>query len=232
VRDLVPRARHRPQGAPMSAKALFLPGAGDSYTPVNDRIALLPKGKRSIALACWNAIIDELPLGETEVWITDWRLSKSRWLKGYSLRTIQKGLLALSPYAPKDRDGNGGNEDGIGLIDRERRKGRRKIIVLSRLRGRPASGQKSKQKPVDARTIPIARATPTAAAAVPEREPEPPAEFDPEVEAVREKIMADAKAANQKLREAGITDPHAVTVAVTRGFDAEIARRKPPSSGP
>ena len=111
-------------------KALFVPARGDSWTPADDKIALLPKGKRSIALAVWNAIVGLLPLGETEVKVTDWRLSKSDWLRGYSLLAVQNGVLPELPNDPES------NADGIGLIqNRERRNGRRKIIVRAAIKG-------------------------------------------------------------------------------------------------
>jgi len=113
----------------MSAKALFTPG-GDYFTPVDDRIAELPKGKRHAADLVWKAIVVALPKnGKTERWITDRMLCQITWLLGYSTRFAQKGLNAL---------------EGLGLIERKRRRGRRCIIVVARLQ---ASRSTSKPKP-------------------------------------------------------------------------------------
>jgi hypothetical protein len=105
----------------MSAKTLFAPD-GDKYVPTNQRIADsdLPRAEKAAAKAVWEAIVDEWRDGDPELWITDWRLSKNRWLRGFSERYVQKGLLALQK---------------IGLVDRCRRRGRRGIRLLTKLKG-------------------------------------------------------------------------------------------------
>lgn len=199
----------------MSAKALFTPGSGDYFTPVDDLIALLPRGKKTAGLLVWNAIVENIKLGKAElkpgetepkveVKVTDWILSKSSWLRGYSLRFIQKGLQALSPFDPDT------NPDGIGLIDRKRRNGRRTIIVLARLRG--GSGKKRPQKPVDARTIPIPNdrrsvaASPaqvaSSAAAVKKAQETPTGPVTPEEEALVASIFG-----KNVIEKATATDP-------------------------
>lgn len=109
----------------MSAKALFIPttdqGAGSYWDAVTERIAELPRDEQDAAIRVWMAILSFLPEARTDFVITDRMLRQSRWLRDYSLRFVQKGLHALQR---------------IGLIDRERRRGRRKIVVLDRLRGR------------------------------------------------------------------------------------------------
>jgi hypothetical protein len=117
----------------MSAKALFVPGAGDYFTPADDRIAELPKGTRVAAQAVWNAIMSLLQADKTELTITDRMLNQCMWLKGYRDRFIQKGLQAISPNTFNKKTGK--CSGGIGLIDRIRRRGRRTIVVVARLRG-------------------------------------------------------------------------------------------------
>ena len=209
----------------MSAKALFVPARGDSWTPADDKIALLPKGKRSIALAVWNAIVGLLPLGETEVKVTDWRLSKSDWLRGYSLRAVQKGLLALSPNDPES------NADGIGLIERERRNGRRKIIVRARIAGRD-DAPKPKRRTVNARTLPLSNAVPVKPAAeAPKQVDEIAHPLSPEEEETARQVLARGAELREKLGTQTMT-PYETTIALTRAADAERARHKPPPAGP
>lgn len=104
----------------MSAKKLYAPSGG-YHTPVLDQIAALPRSDRSSADAAWKALCGFLRPGSTELRITDQMLSRSIWLEGYSLRYLRKGLAAL---------------EGLGLIERERRRGLRRIVVTGRLKCR------------------------------------------------------------------------------------------------
>jgi hypothetical protein len=120
----------------LSAIPLFTPEGGENYTPAIDRIATLPKSKRQAALLVWNAIVGLLPKDRRELHVTDHMLAQSSWLKGFSERFVQKGLHALS--VPTDK-----NPDGLGLIDRDRRRGLRKITVVGRLTGKDRAAAKA-----------------------------------------------------------------------------------------
>ena len=108
----------------MSAAALFIPGDGDLFIPVPIRLAGLPKGKILSAQLVYNALIDCLRPGKTETSeaVTDlFLLNNSSWLQGYSISFVQKGLRTL---------------EALGIIERHRRHGRRRIVFKVRLRGR------------------------------------------------------------------------------------------------
>jgi DNA-binding transcriptional ArsR family regulator len=116
----------------MSARALFVPsaeeGSGSYWFAVSQRIAGIKREDgRHAADEVWKAIVDFLPGDRASFTITDRMLRQSSWLADYSYRFIQKGLKALQD---------------AGIIDRERRRGRRKIIVLDRLR----AGQERQKK--------------------------------------------------------------------------------------
>lgn len=130
----------------MSASALFVPSGGEGYTPAIARIATLPKSKRQAALLCWQAIVDFLRKDKPELRITDWMLRSSPWLRGFSLRFVQKGLMALSERTER-------NPDGLGLIDRIRRRGLRTIVIVARLAGRDRDQNKSTRKTTKARAV-------------------------------------------------------------------------------
>ncbi len=117
----------------MSAKALFADG-GDEYVPISVRIAegkltearkdgsaKLSRSEVTAAVKVWNAIVQFLPRGKADLRITDSMLQRSEWLHQFSLRYVQKGLKAL---------------EDIRFIERERRRGLRRIIVLARIRGK------------------------------------------------------------------------------------------------
>lgn len=195
----------------MSAKALFTLESGDFWIPVNELIAQLPKDKRHAATLVWNAIVDYAPKDKAELRITDRMLQTSPWLEGYSLRFIQKGLQALSsPYEKRNKDGSFRtvNEDGIGLIYRERRRGLRTIFFIRKLKGGKKGTDRPQRKP-EARTVPIPndRKSPgasaaqiAAAAAAAKKATEPPTgDVTPEDAALVEEVFG--KSVVQKAME-------------------------------
>ena len=144
----------------MSAAALFLPGDGDFFIPVPIRLASLPKGKKLSAELVYNALIDCLWAGKTETSeaVTDhFLLNNSSWLQGYSVSFVQKGLRTL---------------EALGIIERHRRHGRRRIVFKVRLRGapRPSPGPRPHPAPGPTPRIP----SPTSA-----RSPTPPPSSSP-----------------------------------------------------
>lgn len=179
----------------MSAAALFTPGAGDFHIPVTVRLKDLPRGERTAAWLVNTAILDFLRKGRTELGerYTDLVLSQSPWLRGYSLRFIQKGLRIL---------------ERIGIISRRRAHGRRTIIIVGRLRGRPnverkpKEGTKGKAEPkaIQSTNVVVIPATPEQAAAT-------KASLDAEKEAARAReeegagLTAEDLAAAERLME-------------------------------
>lgn len=116
----------------MSASALFVAGEGDYHLPLTVRLASLPRHQFEAASRAYYALIDLLRKGRTELGeaVTDrFLMNNSPWLKGYSLRFVQKGLKALQD---------------IGVIARKRQHGRRIITILVRLRGRIKPDPKAK----------------------------------------------------------------------------------------
>ncbi len=106
----------------MSAAALCThDGTGDFFTMVNDRIAGLAPFWRVAAQAAWNAIVGFLEANKTELTISNAVLLTSKWLEGYGLSFLSKGLYALQHL--------------LGVIERETRSNRRKISFTARLRG-------------------------------------------------------------------------------------------------
>jgi hypothetical protein len=152
----------------MSAKALYSIEGGDFWIPVSELLANLPKGKKLAGELVWHAIVDYLPRDPPldkdgkprtpELRITDRMLQMSPWLEGFSLRFIQKGLQALSaPYEKRNKDGTFRtvNEDGVGLIYRERRRGLRTIFIIRKLKGGKKGADRPPRKQADPRTVPI-----------------------------------------------------------------------------
>jgi hypothetical protein len=117
----------------MSAAALFTTEpTGRPFIPVIVNLADIPRSKQFAAWKVYSAVVDCLYKGKTETSeaVTDKFLQKNTWLKGFSLRFIQKGLKAL---------------ELAGLIRRTHRYGtRRRIYVLGRLKGRPRPSSKAK----------------------------------------------------------------------------------------
>ncbi len=112
----------------MSAQNLFSTD-GQTYTPVLDIIATLPRSQRTVADLVWKAIVQYLAPGSTELRITDAMLGQSPWLEGYSSRSMRRGLEAL---------------ESLELIERERRRGLRTIRVLGRLKCRAKASPATK----------------------------------------------------------------------------------------
>jgi DNA-binding transcriptional MocR family regulator len=177
----------------MSAAALFTPGAGSFHTPHSQRLNVLPPKLRVAASETWHAILDLLRRGQTETdeRITDRVLSQHM---GRSRRFVQKGLKALQD---------------LGMIRRRRQFGRRVIIVLERLRGRP----KPQPKPRAADAKPAAAKPPS----VPNVGVIPPA--SPE-------HIAAAKAANDAIRAGDYREPTAEEKAEAQRFLEESRRRR------
>jgi hypothetical protein len=127
----------------MSASALFTPVAGDFFVPVSVRLATLPRCDQLCTWRVYCAILDYLPRGCTELGerFTDRVLRQSPWLEGYSSRFVQRGLQIL---------------DRIGIIRRERAHGRRRIIIVGRLRGstKPEPQPRAGAKPTRSSSVP------------------------------------------------------------------------------
>ena len=162
----------------MSARALFLPGAGDFHIPVTVRLADLPRGQKLAAWLVYSAVVNYLRAGNTELGerYTDRVLQQSPWLRGFSLRFIQKGLRILT---------------NLGLIKRIPSHGRRRIIVTGRLRGRPkpqpraqaqagTKGQAKPKKPPGRPNPPAKPATPQQLAAAARIAAQAQAQHDPD----------------------------------------------------
>jgi hypothetical protein len=120
---------------PMSASALFLPEGGSYYTQHSARIKgkRIPRDKRAATWETWHALLDlrhkrRLQLGES---ITNRVLAQ---YMGRGLRFVQKGLKVL---------------EDLEFIKRIRGRGRRRIIILERFRGRkhPEVRPKTESRP-------------------------------------------------------------------------------------
>lgn len=182
----------------MSAAALFIPttdqGAGSYHVPVSERIADLPREEQRAADLVWKTIVEFLPRGKTQFTIMDKALRRSRWLRAFSLRFVQKGLKAL---------------EAIGAIERRRRHGLREIIVLERLRGRarrpaePAKGKTKAAQVPNVGTIPMATPEQQAAAlaAVEAASETPSLEMTADEEAAALAAVEAAKARNRRAAE-------------------------------
>jgi hypothetical protein len=163
----------------MSAKALFAVN-GDPYICVTQRItdSVLDRSRKQAATAAWEAIVSVLKPGESELgfrW-TDRMLAQTARLREYSLRYVQKGLNALHE---------------LDLIDRLRRRGRRRIVVLGRLAaGSKAPSAKQKRRP-EARAPDLAQTIPMAA---PSRFPHPDTLPEGEGEPAAYRLLNEAAA--------------------------------------
>jgi hypothetical protein len=109
-----------PEGAAVSAAAIFVPGAASRWDPLPEQIKALPRRLRVVATEVWWAIVDHLERGldATTEAITDAVLSQH---SGWSRSFVQHGLNIL--------------EDMARVIVRERQHGRRIIRVIVRLWG-------------------------------------------------------------------------------------------------
>jgi hypothetical protein len=115
-----PTETARPEGATMSAAAIFVPGAASRWDPLPEEIKALPRRLRVVATEVWWAIVDHLERGldATTEAITDAVLSQH---SGWSRSFIQHGLNILEYMAR--------------VIVRKRQHGRRIIRVIIRLWG-------------------------------------------------------------------------------------------------
>jgi hypothetical protein len=199
----------------MSAAALFLPGAGDFHVPVTVRLADIPRGHQRAAWRVFSAIIDFLRRDRTELGerYTDRILQQSPWLKGYGRRFIQKGLKILQD---------------LGLIQRIRQHGRRRIVITGRLRGRARLPKpQPKPKATKPASIPNVGTVPTttpeqlaavqAAIAAAQAQPQPmTAQEQAEAQTVLDQIRARRQAAPQNP-----TAARKVRLKLARGVDPD-----------
>ena len=150
----------------MSAAAIFATSAtAHTYAPLPAPLTDLPTGTFASAARVWSAICDRLRPDSTDLHCTDAQLSQNRWLAGYSLAFLRKGLHTL---------------ESLGMIGRTRRHGLRTIHVLARLRGRerPKPTYARHQKPkAPAPQISHPDLTPQAPQAFSPAKPLPPDEF-------------------------------------------------------
>jgi hypothetical protein len=188
----------------MSAAALFTTEAtGRPFIPVIVNLADIPRAERNAALYVYNAVLDCLYKGKTETSeaVTDQFLKKNTWLRDFSLRFIQKGLLVLQK---------------AGLIRRTHRYGtRRRIVVLGRLKGRPRTSAKAKDQ-AEAKPAKGGKAKRSQTPNTPPSEPPTP-----------EQLAAAAKVAGRDARALAEHKAAAAQLTAQLADQAQVADQEP-----